>query len=82
MRKTAEDPPKKKTTTDPKKAKADTAATAARNTEELAKAQTEKQMLDQQIADKNKEMDAIRVKYDEYKRRFAELKAKETSAKR
>ena len=74
-------PPPPKKGADPK-AKPKPDPNAARNADELAKLQAEKQRMEQQLVEKDKDMAAIRVRYDEQKKRFAELKAKELAARK
>lgn len=49
--------------------------------DELARAEAERRQIEGQITTKQKERDAIRVKYEEMKKRYAELKAKQAAAR-
>jgi hypothetical protein len=50
--------------------------------DEVARLSSEKQRFEQSIAAKHREKEALRLRYAEYRKRFAELKAEELSASR
>ena len=50
--------------------------------DDLARAEADRLKLEEQLADKDKEMVAIRAEYEEQKRRYIELKVKETPARK